>query len=185
MNHPHPILIIMRNIFVLIILLSTSFYGQTEAQTLQSAFLFDLEISLEPPQAVGRALNGTRLIFPFKDGTVTGAAIHGKVLNCSGEWGLALDSATFKMDSRATIKTDDGALIYMAYGGYNHASGKNAALLQQDRGYELSPEDYYFRSTPVFETSDPKYAWLNHTVAVGVGRFSAPGKIVYRIYAVK
>ncbi|SKA45509.1 Protein of unknown function [Chitinophaga eiseniae] len=175
----------MRNIFFFILLFFTCLCRQTSAQTLRSAFLFDLEISLDPPQAVGPALNGTRLIFPFKDGKVTGEAIHGKVLNCSGEWGLALDSATFKMDSRATIKTADGALIYMAYSGYNHASGKSAALLQQGRGHELSPDDYYFRSIPVFETSSPKYAWLNHTVAVGVGRFSAPGKIIYRIYAVK
>ncbi|MBC9914512.1 DUF3237 domain-containing protein [Chitinophaga varians] len=158
---------------------------QLSAQELKSTFLFDLEINLDPPQAVGPVLKGTRLIFPFREGVVKGDNINGAILGCSGEWGLALDSATFKMDARATIKTTDGALIYMAYSGYNYGSGKSAALLQAGKGHELSPADYYFRSTPVFETSAPQYAWLNHTVAVGVGRFAAPGKIIYRIYAIQ
>ncbi|NML38806.1 DUF3237 domain-containing protein [Chitinophaga sp. G-6-1-13] len=175
----------MKKVIFLIIFCSTCFGMQLQAQELKSAFLFDLEISLDPPQAVGPVLKGTRLIFPFKEGMVKGDKINGTLLNCSGEWGLALDSTTFKMDSRATIKTADGALIYISYAGYNYASGKNAALLQAGRGYELSPADYYFRSTPVFETSAPQYAWLNHTVAVAVGRFSAPGKITYRVYAIQ
>ncbi|RFM26462.1 DUF3237 family protein [Deminuibacter soli] len=72
-----------------------------------------------------------------------------------------------------------------ACGSFSYASGTNATLMRTGRGNELSPSDYYFRSVPVFETSAPKYAWLNHTVAVGVGSFPAPGKLIYRIYAIK
>src|SRR5882757_8712346 len=35
------------------------------------------------------------------------------------------------------------------------------------RESELSPSDYYLRASVSFETSSPRYAWLNHTVAIG------------------
>ena len=155
------------------------------AQELKSEFLFDLQISLNPPQTVGPVLKGTRVIFPFKDGSVKSDKINGKILDCSADWGLVLDTTTFKVDVRATIKTDDEALIYITYSGYSHATAKNRAIISAGKGSELSPADYYFRTSFSFETSAPKYAWLNHTVAVGVGRFPAPGKVAYRIYVIK
>lgn len=175
----------MKKVIFLALFCTVCFSAQVHAQELKSEFLFDLEITVNPPQAIGPVLTGTRLIFPFKEGAVKSDKINGTLLECSGEWGLVVDSTTFKMDVRATIKTDDGALIYIAYTGYNYASAKNSALMRAGNGYQLPTSDYYFRSVPVFETSSPKYAWLNHTVAVGVGRFPAPGKLVYRIYAIK
>ena len=65
------------------------------------------------------------------------------------------------------------------------AKGKKFAMIFSGKSNEVSPSDYYFRTTPVFETGSPKYAWLNHTVAIGVGSIPVNGNIVYRIYAVK
>lgn len=175
----------MKKVIFLALFCSACFSAKVNAQELKSEFLFDLEITVNPPQAIGPVLTGTRLIFPFKEGAVKSDKINGTLLECSGEWGLVVDSTTFKMDVRATIKTDDGALIYIAYTGYNYANAKNSALMRAGNGYQLPTSEYYFRSVPVFETSSPKYAWLNHTVAVGVGRFPAPGKLIYRIYAIK
>lgn len=155
------------------------------AQELKSEFLFDLDIDVNPPQVVGPVLKGTRLIFPFKDGFVKSDKINGKILECGGDWGLVIDSTTFKVDSRATIETVDGAHIYMAYSGYNHTNAKIFAMLSAGKGGELSPSDYYFRTSVSFETSSPKYAWLNHIVAVGVGRFPAAGKVAYQIYVIR
>jgi hypothetical protein len=175
----------MKKTICLTVLFSTCFCLQIYAQELKSEFLFDLEISLNTPQVIGPVLKGTRMIFPFKDGSVKSDKINGKILDCSADWGLVLDSTTFKMDVRATIQTDDGALIYIAYSGYDHASAKNYARISSGKGYELSPNDYYFRSSVFFETNATKYAWLNHTIAVGVGRFPGPGKVAYRVYAIK
>jgi Protein of unknown function (DUF3237) len=172
-------------IYLLSIHLFPVFHKKTFAQELKSEFLFDLDIDLNPPQAVGPVLKGTRLIFPFKDGFVKSDKINGKTLECSGDWGIVIDSTTFKVDVRATIETDDGALIYMTYSGYNHANTKNFAMISAGKGSDLSLSDYYFRTSVSFETSSPKYTWLNHTVAIGVGRFPAPGKVAYRIYAIK
>jgi Protein of unknown function (DUF3237) len=116
---------------------------------------------------------------------VKGEKINGKILEPGADWGLVLDSTTFKVDVRTTIETDDGVLIYLTYSGYNHANAKNFAVISAGKGSELSTSDYYFRTSVSFETSSPKYAWLNHTVAVGIGRFPAPGKVDYRIYRIE
>lgn len=161
------------------------FQQRTFAQELRSDHLFDLQIDLKPPQVVGPVLKGTRLVSPFKDGFVKGDKINGKLLECGGDWGLIIDSTTFKVDSRATIETDDGALIYITYTGYSHSTAKVAALIGAGKGGELSTADYYFRTSVSFETGSPRYAWLNHTVGIGVGSFPAAGKVAFRMYAIR
>jgi Protein of unknown function (DUF3237) len=172
--------------FIISIFISSLFFSQQIfSQELKSEFLFDLNLNLNPPQVVGPVLKGTRVIFPFKDGVVKSDKINGKILESGADWGLVFDSTTFKVDVRTTIQTGDGALIYMTYSGYNHANAKNFAMISAGKGSEVSTSDYYFRTSVFFETSSPKYAWLNQTVAVGVGRFPAAGKVSYRIYAIK
>ena len=174
----------MKKIIFIISICSLLFNQQTIAQELKSEFLFDLEINLDLPQVVGPVLNGTRLISPFKDGLVKGNKLNGKILD-GGDWGLIIDSTTFKVDSRATLQMEDGTLIYITYSGYSYASAKVAALIGAGKGGELSPSDYYFRTNVNFETSSPKYSWLNYIAAIGVGSFPAAGKIVLRVYAIK
>ena len=161
------------------------FHQSVFAQELKSEFLFDLSLDLNPSQQVGPVMNGMRIIFPFKAGIVKSDKINGKILESGADWGLIFDSTTFKIDVRATIQTDDGALIYMTYSGYNHTNAKNFAVISAGKGSELSPSDYYFRASVSFETASPKYSWLNYTVAIGVGRFPGAGKVAYRIYAIK
>lgn len=175
----------MKKFIFSVFICSLFFYQEIFAQELKSEFLFGLEIDLNPPQVVGPVLKGTRLISPFKDGFVKSDKINGKILECSGDWGLIIDSTTFKVDSRAVIETDDGTLIYLTYSGYSHSTAKIAALIGAGKGGELSSSDYYFRTSVSFETGSPAYAWLNHTVAIGVGSFPAAGKVAFRIYAIR
>ena len=37
------------------------------------------------------------------------------------------------------------------------------------RGEEVDPALYYMRATPWFETSAPKYAWLNRSICIATG----------------
>ena len=175
----------MKKIIFSLFLCSLFFNQRLFAQELKADFLFDLEIDLNPSQVVGHVWKGTRLISPFKDGFVKSDKINGKLVEGGGDWGLFIDSTTFKVDSRATIQTDDGALIYITYSGYSYATAKIAALIGAGKGGDLSPSDYYFRTSVSFETGSSRYAWLNHTAAIGVGRFPAAGKVAFRIYAIQ
>ena len=38
-----------------------------------------------------------------------------------------------------------------------------------NRGEEVDPASYYFRTTPYFETSSEKYIWLNRICAIATG----------------
>jgi hypothetical protein len=66
------------------------------------------------------------------------------------------------LDLRITLETDDGALIYMTFEGV------------RDDGAPGAP---YFRTTPRFETAEPKYAFLNRLLAVGSGQIGADGPV--------
>jgi hypothetical protein len=40
---------------------------------------------------------------------------------------------------------------------------------RMDRGEAVDPASYYFGSIALFETSAPKYDWINRIVATGIG----------------
>ena len=46
-----------------------------------------------------------------------------------------------------------------------------------ERGEAVDPASYYFRINPLFETSAPKYDWINRIVAIGIGYRRADGPI--------
>ncbi len=70
------------------------------------------------------------------------------------------------------FQTDDGALIFMTYSGYNHTNAKNFAMISAGKGSELSPSDYYFRASVSFEDGFHRsMPGLTTRFAIGVGRF--------------
>jgi len=82
---------------------------------------------------------------------------------------------------RGTFETTDGARIYMQYYGVVVINDKVAEALAEGR--ETQYGDTYFMTQPRFETGDPRYAWLNSTVAVSQGRV-LPNAVEYRVYEV-
>ena len=82
-----------------------------------------------------------------------------------GDWMRILPSGVRRLDVRATLKTDDGALIYMSYNGVMQLAPEIAQKLMG--GVVLKAEDIAnFVAAPTFETSSPKYAWLNGIQAI-------------------
>jgi hypothetical protein len=51
------------------------------------------------------------------------------------------------------------------------------------RGETVDPSEYYFRTTPLFETSHDKYEWMNNIICVAVGERLA-GEVRYRVYEI-
>ena len=83
--------------------------------------------------------------------------------------------------SEMTLRTDDGHLIYMSYRGINTSSQEIVQRLRQ--GERVDPSEYYFRTTPYFETGSEKCDWLNRIVSVDIGRRTATG-VAYTVYAI-
>jgi len=71
------------------------------------------------------------------------------------------------IDTRYTMETSDGALIYVRNHGYRH--GPAEVLKKLAAGEDVDPSLYYMRTAPLFETGDARYAWLNRLICVGTG----------------
>ena len=85
------------------------------------------------------------------------------------------------LEARYTVRTDDGALVYVRNLGLRHGPAEVMERIQ--RGEAVDPAEYYFRSTPRFEAGDARYAWLNRILAVGSGARLA-NEVHLDIYAV-
>ena len=71
------------------------------------------------------------------------------------------------LDVRFTLKTDDGAYIYVEYSG------------------RAEMETGQIATAPTFQTSHEKYLWLNRVQAVAAGVVDDSGRLTYSIYEVK
>lgn len=151
-------------------------------ESIATELLFDTHIDLAPPENIGASPFGTRAIFVVLGGTFEGPRMRGTVRSGGGDWFLTLPNGAGELDVRLTLETDDGALIYTTYRGVLIASPE--VMARVFAGEDVSTTEYYFRTTPRFETGSEQYAWLNTTVAIGVG-CPAPNKVSYRVFAVK
>ena len=131
-----------------------------------SRFLMMLQVIVSPPQKLGAVPHGTRIIAPITSGTFEGPRLRGKVLG-GGDWTLSRSDAVLELDLRITLETADGALISMTSFGLRH--GPPEVLAAIARGETVDPSTYYFRTAPRFETSAPKYEFLNRLIAVASG----------------
>ena len=144
-------------------------------------YLMSYEGTLSPAsQPVGRGPVGERMIAEVTGGTFEGPRLKGEILTCGGDWILTGDDGFGRLDVRLTMKTDDGAHIYVQYGGLLEFNEKVQAAFADGSGTEYG--DAYFMTQPRFETGDERYAWLNQLVAVGQGRL-LPGGVAYDVYA--
>jgi hypothetical protein len=148
---------------------------------LKYEFLCELTASLGDPQEIGGACRGTRKILPVTGGKIEGPKIRGKLLPFGADWLITRPDGVQELDVRLTTQTDDGELIYIYYGGlYWDSPEVNSRF---DKGEPVDPSEYYFRTTPTFETGSEKYGWLNSIICVGVGKI-IPGGVHYKIYEI-
>jgi hypothetical protein len=127
-------------------------------------------VDVAPPHTVG----GSRSIGEIRSVQLEGERMKASLAGAAAADWMAINGAIAAVDVRMTLLTDDGALIYVQYGGRlklaDRANGLNAYV------------------APVFETGDERYAWLNAIQAVGKGKL-IPGvdgtRIEYEFYEVR
>lgn len=119
--------------------------------------LCEMTLKLAPPIDIGQTPSGHRMIAEALDAEVTGRINATLAGTSSADWITSTSAGHFILDVRLAIRTDDGALIMVTYGGrmrYVEGSGLVCYV------------------APLFETGDPRYAWLNEIQAVGKGLLS-------------
>jgi hypothetical protein len=132
-------------------------------EILRSEFLMDLILETAPAIALGN-----RTVVNVVGGTFEGPRLKGRVIGPGADWPLRVDDTLRILDVRTLLVTDDAATIYTTYRGVIHTPPGG---------------ERYWRTTPIFETEAPKYAWLNSIVAVGVS-FTVPQRVAYRIFRI-
>jgi hypothetical protein len=148
---------------------------------MNARFLMTLEVVVAGAQKMGAVPLGTRVTAPVPSGHFEGDRLRGKVLAGGADWTLLRSDGVLELDLRLTLQTDDGALVHMTSFGLRHGPPEVIAAL--GRGETVDPAAYYFRTTPRFETGDPRYAFLNRLLAVASGDRHAAGS-VYTIHEV-
>jgi hypothetical protein len=118
-----------------------------------------LRLAVATTQNIGAGPHGTRMTFPIIGGSFEGERLRGDVLPGGDDWTVRRPDGVMELDLRITLKTDEGALIYMTFEGL------------RDDG---AP---YFRTLPRFETAEPRYGFLNRLLAVGAGEIRADGPV--------
>jgi hypothetical protein len=143
--------------------------------------LLDLVVDLAPRLDFGAGPFGRRTLFGAAGGTFHGPRLRGEVLAGGGDWALFRPDGAMALDVRLTLRTHDGALVHMTYGGrWVFPPELRAELADPRRRHHVDPGRYYFRTTPLFETGAERYSWLNDVVAVGSG-YLVDGGIAYRV----
>jgi hypothetical protein len=155
-----------------------------ETTRIETEYLMTYLAPLDVPIAVDESLQ----IFNVKPGGwVKGPRINGTFVAPGGDWLRTMSSGVFRLDVRGSIRTDDNADIYFSYNGIIQHSEKSAERLM--KGEMLTDKDIpYFVTAPTFQTSSPKYAWLNGVQAVGKMvelKFGESGYVKYDVFILR
>jgi hypothetical protein len=149
-------------------------------QSINTRPLFVLRETVPPLLVVGETPNGFRRIGLVQGGSFEGERLSGEVVS-GNDWQTVRHDSCTKLDVRLILRTRDEALIVMTYTVLR--AGPAEIMQRLDRGEAPDPGTYYFRMSPMFETSAKKYDWLNRIISVGVGTRLADGP-VYSVFEV-
>jgi len=143
--------------------------------------LFDVAIDLRPVVNFGDGPHGRRVFFESAGGTFEGPELRGEVLPGGGDWAVFRADGVMVLDVRLQLRTHDGALLHMTYGGrWVVPQALRHALTDTANRHRIDPADYYFRTNPLFETGARAYAWVNDIVCVGIG-YVIEGGVAYSV----
>ena len=125
----------------------------------------------EPIALVGTCA-GARFVYEVIDARLEGERISASMTgSAAADWLIVGPDGTGTLDVRATLVTDDGAVVFVQYNGRcDVRNGPGTAPVYV---------------APRFETGDERYAWLNRVQAVGKGRFDLTTSLItYRWYEI-
>jgi hypothetical protein len=155
------------------------------ARAIACTHLLGMRADLNASFDSGTGPYGRRVLNSVAKGSFAGSRLRGEIMPGTGDWMLTRRDGVMVVDARVVLKTEDDAIIHMSYGGRIIIPTEILGDIRDpDRRHLVDPSRYYFRTTPVFETGAPDYAWLNDVVAIGTGRLTEGRGVAYEIFQV-
>ncbi|MFF5209286.1 DUF3237 domain-containing protein [Streptosporangium sp. NPDC000396] len=142
--------------------------------------LASFHVKLSPILDLGDSHWGRRRIIDIAGGSFEGPRLSGDILPGGADWQVLHADGMASIDTRYTLRTHDGAHLYISTSGVRH--GPPEVLARLAAGEVVDPSAYYFRLFCRFETGDERYLWLNRTLAVASGARTADA-VRYDAYA--
>lgn len=130
-------------------------------------YLASIRVPLNEPEVIGVTPEGLLVNWYWSphEGTVLGMEKQAKVRQIGGDWMTIRRDGIGLMDVRATVETEDGALLYASYQGYCDFGSDGYQRFLSRQWPEAAPT----RTAPRIRTSHPHYTWLNRLQCVGFG----------------
>lgn len=153
----------------------------TPKPELRSEYLMTITVTVDALHDIGNVPLGLRHIDILGEGHFEGPRLKGTVLPGGMDQKIFRSDGAMHPNVRLVLKTDDDALIHVHYTGLRY--GTPDVMKRIADGADVSPDEYYLRNTPMFETASKKYDWLNRIIAVGVGR-RLPDSAAYDVFEV-
>ena len=125
--------------------------------------VFEAKVKIGEAQLVGSVYGYQRKIVPVLGGEVFGENIRGEILEGGSDWQQIHDNQV-RIETRYTIKTADGYLIYMINRGIR--------VIKQNQA--TAPETY-MRTHTFFEVEKGPYQWLNESLFVSTAQKTDQG----------
>ena len=132
---------------------------------------------------VGPGPFGARQVATMASGEVQGERLHGTTVGAGADWLLVAQDGFGRLDVRLTIRTHDGAHIYVQYFGLPEFNDDVVELLG-GAGKSTEFGELMFLVNPRMETGDPRYSWVNQTMFIGEGRILVGPIVEYRFFRV-
>ena len=148
---------------------------------LKSAYIGELMMEITGSYMLGESPVGKRRLDRLDKGHFKGPKVQAEIVTGGMDILLGGTDGAVRPDVRLILKLDDGEILLIVYRGVRHAP---AEVMQRIAGGErVPPDEYYLRTSLVFETASGKYDWMNRIVGVGVGR-REPGAVFYDVFEI-
>lgn len=165
-----PVVVYIQLMRVTIVALLLAVAAVTSAQQPPApklTFAFEVRATVGAPMEVGAVAQGRRRIVAITGGTFEGPNLRGKVMSGGADWQIIRADGFTELDTRYTLETDKGQIIYVQNAGMRHAAPDVMKRLLA--GEAVDPAVVYFRTVPKFETASPELQWLTRAVFIGMG----------------
>lgn len=141
---------------------------------------FELEAQIGPAVEFGQTGGGLRRMVPILGGRILGR-LQAEVIPGGADWQTIRPDGVTDLWARYALRASDGAAIVVTNIGVRRASAEVSRRLKD--GEPVDPSEYYFRSSPAFETGSEAHRWLTEAMFVGVGE-RRPDRVRLKVYEI-